>query len=217
MKVPPWILAPFTNITYRVWCSTLRITQTGREPVNRLEAQKQPMVFPIWHDELFALMHVRGTLRIITVVSQSRDGEYLARLLQALGLVTARGSSSRGGIRALLQAARFMREENYNACITVDGPRGPRHVVKPGAIFLAFRTPAYLVPIRVFIEKAKVFRSWDRFQLPLPFSRVHVAWGEPYRVSAENLNEEALEHECRELESRLNTLSGNLQVQTRER
>lgn len=203
---PPWLVAPVTNILYRIWCSTLRIRETGREAADTLEASGQPLMLCLWHDELFALMHVRRQFKIVTVVSRSNDGEYLARLLQALGLVTARGSSSRGGLSALLQASRLMRDKGYTGCITVDGPRGPRHEAKPGAVFLAIRTPAHIVPIRLFPHKAKVFRSWDRFQLPLPFSRVDIVWGEPYLPETTSLDEEHLQIECSRLQERLEKL-----------
>jgi lysophospholipid acyltransferase (LPLAT)-like uncharacterized protein len=206
MRIPPWLIAPLANGLYRLWCSTLRIRETGREAFDALETAGKPAVCSLWHDELFALMHVRRNLRIVTIVSQSNDGEYLARLLQALGLKTARGSSSRGGLKALLHTARLMREEHYNGCITVDGPRGPRHKVKPGAIILAFRTPAHVIPIRLFLHRAKKFRSWDRFQLPLPFSKVDIVFGTPYLLSAGELTEEELERERLELEGRLHAL-----------
>ena len=206
MRIPPWLIAPAVSGLYRIWCSTLRIRETGREAIDALADAGKPAVYSLWHDELFALMHVRRNLRIVTIVSQSNDGEYLARLLQTLGLKTARGSSSRGGLKALLHTARLMRQENYNACITVDGPRGPRHTVKPGAIILAFRTPAHVVPIRLFPHQAKRFRSWDRFQLPLPFSTVDIVFGSPYLLSAGELTEEYLERERLELEKRLDVL-----------
>ena len=207
MKIPPRLVAPLIHALYRLWCSTLRIRESNRAPLDSLAADGKPMVLCLWHDELFSLMHVRRDLRIVTLVSQSRDGEFLARLLQALGLLTARGSSSRGGASALLQAARLMREEKYNGCLTVDGPRGPRHQAKDGAVFLAFHASAPIVPIRLFMEKAKVFRSWDRFQLPLPFSRVHIIFGEPYYVSPTELSPEALERERLDLQKRLNALN----------
>lgn len=206
MRLSPKFVAPLLNGFYRLWCSTLRITQIGREAVDRLEAAGSPMMFSLWHDELFALMHVRGTLRLVTVVSQSRDGEYLARLLQSLGLKTARGSSTRGGIGALLHAARLMRKEGYNGCITVDGPRGPRHMVKQGAIILAHRTPAHIVPVRLFYQRAKVFRSWDRFQLPWLFSKVAIVFDDPYLPGSEALDEAGLAEACLHLEQRLHAL-----------
>ncbi len=206
MKIPPWLVAPLIHGLYRLWCGTLRITETNRAPADALDVSGKRMMFCLWHGEVFSLMHVRRTWRIVTVVSQSRDGEYLARLLQALGILTARGSSSRGGVSALIQAARLMREQKYHGCLTVDGPRGPRHVAKDGAVFLAFHTPASIVPIRLFMEKAKIFRSWDRFQLPLPFSRVHIVFGDPYAIEAGDLTPEVLERERLELQKRLESL-----------
>jgi lauroyl/myristoyl acyltransferase/lysophospholipid acyltransferase (LPLAT)-like uncharacterized protein len=207
MKISPDLAAPVLDILYRMWCATLRLRETGREAVDALEKEGKPMMFSLWHDELFTLMHVRRSLKLVTVVSRSRDGEYLARVLQSLGLKTARGSSSRGALGALLQAARIMREEKYNGVLTVDGPTGPRHKVKQGAVILAHRTPAHLVPVRLFPRRAKVFRSWDRFQLPLPFSRVDIVFGAPYRTQAKDLSEPELEKACQELEERLTALN----------
>ena len=207
MKISPRILAPFIFFIYRLWCSTLRITESGREQVDRLETAGKVMMFSIWHDELFALMHIRRTLRIVTVVSQSTDGEYLARLLDALGMKAVRGSSSKGGMKALLMASSLMRQQRYNGCITVDGPRGPRHIAKPGAVILAFRSSAYIVPIRVFMKRGKRFRSWDCFQLPWPFSRVHVIWDKPYKMKARELSESSVDQERLHLEKRLNSIS----------
>lgn len=206
MKIPPGLVAPLVNILYRTWCATLRITQTGRERVDAMQDAGTPMMFPIWHDEIFGIIAVKRNLRVVTIVSQSQDGEYLARQLQALDIKPARGSSSRGAISALLQAARIMREEKRNGCISVDGPKGPRHVVKQGAVVLAFRTPAWVVPLRGFCKTAKIFGSWDRFQLPLPFSRVHIHFDEPYQLTATELTEEEVERERLEMERRLNAV-----------
>lgn len=206
MKIPPKIVAPLAYVLYRLWCGTLRYTQTGREEVERLDSRKQPMVFCGWHDELFPLLSIRGNLKGVTVVSRSRDGEYLARLLQALGFATARGSSSKGGESALLQTARLMREQKLHACITVDGPRGPRHVAKKGAVFLAQRLGAPLVPVRLFMARSIKFKSWDRFQLPLPFSRVEAVFGTPYYIQGDDSREDALDNEALVLQNQLESM-----------
>ncbi|MDR2489525.1 MAG: lysophospholipid acyltransferase family protein [Desulfovibrio sp.] len=206
MKIPPWFVAPLIHVLYRLWCATLRITEVGRESLDGLTDRGQPVVLCLWHDELFPLMHVRRGLRIVTLVSRSRDGEYLARLLQALGLLTVRGSSSRGGISALIQAVRLMREKKYNVCLTIDGPRGPRHVAKDGAIFLALHASAPIVPIRLFMEKAKRFHSWDRFQLPMPFSRIQIVFGQPYSINATKLESQELKKERDKLQHCLENL-----------
>ncbi|MDR2077328.1 MAG: lysophospholipid acyltransferase family protein [Desulfovibrio sp.] len=207
MNISPAVLAPCISLFYRLWCCTLRIAEEGREASDALEAAGKPMVIVLWHDEFFPMMYIRRTLKVVAIVSRSRDGEYLARLLEALGIRTARGSSSRDGLKALLRTARLMADQRYNGCITVDGPRGPRHVVKEGAIFLAMRSAAHIVPLRIFPERAKVFRSWDRFQLPLPFSRVRVLWGTPYLPDPGGITEMSLDRECRKLQAKMDSLT----------
>lgn len=206
MKINPGFLAPVILAVYRLWCRTLRITESGRDRVRDLESAGEIMLFPIWHDELFPLMYIRGSLHLISITSQSADGEYLARLQEGLGIRTVRGSSSKGGLKALLKASILMRRERYHCCITVDGPRGPRHAAKPGVMILAFRSSARIVPIRVFMKHRKCFGSWDRFQLPWPFSRVHATWGEPYALEATDLSEASIDRERAVLEEKLNAL-----------
>ena len=148
---------------YRLWCRSLRYTEINRAAIENTTDQGRPVVLSLWHDELFPLIYLKRRLNIIALVSQSDDGDLLAGVLERMGLETARGSSSRGGVKALLAAARRMRESGICGCVTVDGPRGPRHEVKEGAIFLAARADAPIVPIRLFMERRKVFKSWDRF------------------------------------------------------
>lgn len=166
---------------------------------------KTPFILAVWHDEIFSCIHAKQNAKIVTVVSQSKDGEYLARVLENIGFATARGSSSRGGLSAMIQAARYIKKEGYSACISVDGPRGPRHEVKEGAVFLAHRVKAPIVPMRAVMTRGKVFNSWDRFQLPWPFSTVTIYFGEPYYIEAEELNAEVLKQECDKLKVKLET------------
>ena len=206
MKIPPAFAAPAISAMYKLWCASLRYTEVGRDVFSPHVAQKFPLVFALWHDELFALPRLRGSLRIFCIVSRSRDGEYLSALLKGQGLDVVKGSSSRGGLSALLQAARLMKETRLHACITVDGPRGPRRQAKDGAVFLAHQAESYIVPVRVFYARAKIFNSWDKFQLPWPFSRVEVRFGEPYMVRAEKLTKESLAQERATLHERLAAL-----------
>ncbi len=206
MNISPNLVGPFIGGLYSLWCATLRYTEVNREAAARIQAET-PLVFALWHDELFAVPYKRNGWPIFTIVSRSRDGEYLSRVLASQGLGTVRGSSSRGGLAALLRAAKLMQEERQHACITIDGPRGPRHEVKDGAIFLAHRVSSYIVPARVYYAKAKVFRSWDKFQLPWPFSRVHIQYGDPYRVAEGELTAEVLERERQILKEKLERLT----------
>lgn len=172
-----------------------------------MNENRELMVFSIWHNEVFPVMYTKRDLRIAAIVSRSGDGEFIARLIEGLGMKTARGSSSRGGLAALKQMANLMLTEKYNACLTIDGPQGPRHEPKDGVFFLAHRTKAAIVPMRIFMKKAKIFNSWDKFRLPLPFSRVHVTFDTPYYLDdAQGLNKDTLANACEDLKARLDAI-----------
>jgi hypothetical protein len=210
LRFDPAFWAPPIALAYRGWCRTLRYSVQGWERARPPQGQGAGIVFCLWHDELFPLPHLRRLTDrpLVTVVSQSRDGELLARVLERLGLSTARGSSSRGGLRALREAGRMMREQGADAVVTVDGPRGPRHQAKDGALYLAHRSGAMLAPVRLFMSRAKRFGSWDRFQLPWPGSRCRVVVGAPYAPFAEETkpDKDDFARARKELEQRLNGL-----------
>lgn len=127
--------------------------------------------------------------------------------MERLGQTTVRGSSSRGGVKAFIQAKRIMDRENRMAVFAVDGPKGPRHVPKDGAIFLAQRAGAMVVPIRAFTKRKKVFdKAWDRFQLPYPFAECELVVGEPYKVTEDKLNSDTMTMERDRLKARLESL-----------
>lgn len=196
MRINPAPFIPFLYYFYRGLCGSLRFNEYGREYVDALDSAKKPMVFCLWHDELFPLMRMQKQLDIVTLVSPSRDGEWLALLLERLGLRTVRGSSTRGGVKALLHAARLMKNsENMHpvhACITIDGPMGPRHEVKDGAFLLGLKANAAIVPVRLSIRPSLKVPSWDIFQVPCPFARVDVYYGEPWNIEEKELSASAL-------------------------
>lgn len=206
MRISPKLVATPLYGLYRVLCSTLRYREINREAVERVLGHSS-CVLPLWHDELFALMQVRQHLKMTAVVSQSNDGEVLTQVLEKLGVACVRGSSSRGGVKALLAAARKLGEAYQGACITVDGPQGPRHKAKQGAVFLAAKAQVPIIPVRLFMDRPYVFNSWDRFQVPLPFSGVTVVFGTPWRVEADVRDAASLERERLILEQRLETLA----------
>ena len=102
MKIPLNWSAPFIRIIYELWCRTLRIQQVWRHNLNDLADAGQPLIVAFWHDEIFPIMHMRGNQKLAAIVSQSSDGELLARVLESMDIRTARGSSSRGGVKALV-------------------------------------------------------------------------------------------------------------------
>ena len=214
MKIRAEKIAPFISGIYKLWCRTLRYTQVNRGPSDALDADGKLMVFALWHDEVFAFPFIRGKWRIFSIVSRSNDGEFVARLLKGQNITPLRGSSSRGGLAALLRGVKLMLQEKLHACITIDGPRGPRHEVKDGVLYLAHRADAHIVPMRAYYHTAKTFGSWDKFQLPLPFSRVRVVFGEPYKMAEGELTEESLARERRLLKDKLDELSPSQRAAT---
>lgn len=204
MKIDPVLVAPPLTILYRLWIRSLRYRMvSGRERLQAAVDSGRPVMLAIWHEELFALTGLGITLmrdRLATVVSDSRDGELIARVLVRIGFETARGSSTRGGLKALQQLRRSM-EQGRIGVITVDGPRGPRQKVKDGAVYLAQRAGALLFPVRSRLSRLHVFeRSWDHFQLPMPFSACDVHLGEPLEFPEGKLDAEALAGGNRRLE-----------------
>ncbi len=189
------------------WSMSIRYKRVNFEKIQKLRNRKQPMVFAIYHNELFPLCYLHRNEGIIAVVSASRDGEILARVLHSMGFNLARGSSSRQGMKALLAAMRQMHAMGRDAVLTVDGPRGPRHEVKPGIVYLASRIGAHIVPVRVRMSTRHVFsRSWDRFKLPWLWSGCEVIYGRPYRLS-QKIGSREITRQALELKNKLGLLS----------
>lgn len=134
-----------------------------------------------WHEVLLPLVWHHRRQGIAVVVSQARDGQYLADFCRALGYQLVRGSSTRGGARALLGAVRAL-QDGTTVAFTPDGPRGPRRVVKPGALAAAQRASATILPLHAEISSAWRLDSWDRFAIPRPAARILVRYGSPLVV-----------------------------------
>jgi len=205
MRINPSLVSPALTLLYRAWIHRLRVDSGGgRTAVLAAADSGRPVMLAIWHAELFALTgygmrYLNG--RLATVVSESRDGELIAQVLERIGYGTARGSSTRGGLKALISLKKHI-ERGRIGVITVDGPRGPRHKVKDGAVYLAHRTGALLFPVRSRPSSLHVFeRSWDRFELPRPFCRCPVFFGAPLEFPDEKASPEMLTREGLRLES----------------
>lgn len=160
----------------RVLFSTLRVKTSGQIELRQIKDAGTPVIFVFWHGRLLPLVHVHRHAGIVVLVSEHRDGEYLARLLHDFGFSTVRGSSTRGGARGLkglVRAARMGRD----LAITPDGPRGPNRELKLGALAVARLTGLPLVPVGVGVTSAWHARSWDQFVVPKLFSTVHITYG----------------------------------------
>jgi hypothetical protein len=194
------------TIAFCLWSKTLRYSRVGYEPVQKARSQG-PIIFALWHDELFAPCYLHRDEGIVAVVSASKDGEILAHVMARLGFQLARGSSSRNGLHAVRRVLRFIRQSGADAVLTVDGPRGPRHEVKEGAVYIAAKSQMPIVPVRIFIHPVKKFRkSWDKFQLPLPGARCIVHYGRPYTLDSAKINSRFLDQESKRLENFLHKL-----------
>jgi lysophospholipid acyltransferase (LPLAT)-like uncharacterized protein len=143
-----------------------------------------PPVMAFWHDRVFLATYYFRRRRIVVMTSRSFDGEYIARFIQRFGYGAARGSSSRGAVGALVEMTRLVREGAPGG-FTVDGPRGPRHVAKMGAVLLAKKTGQPVLPFGVNAERFWTLKSWDRMQIPKPFARVCVRFAPPLHVPAD--------------------------------
>lgn len=178
--------------------ATLRLRHHGDGELRGWEGEGKPFILAFWHRHLLLMPYAYRGRRISVLVSQSRDGELIARTVARLGIDSSRGSSSRGGMagmRTLLRKA----ADGWDIAFTPDGPRGPLREVQPGVILAAAATGLPIQPVAIAASRAKLLRSWDRFMVPLPFSKVHFVYGEPLVVERRGDLEEA----AAELKARL--------------
>ncbi len=163
-----------------------------------------PCIIAFWHGEMLPVLATFGPLHSVVLVSPSNDGKVLQQLLRDWGHTIVEGSSSRGGKQALEQLVALAPQNII--LITPDGPRGPAHVAKPGAVITAQRSGVPIIHVRVRATPIITFsRSWDRFQVPLPFARITLHLSEPVHVPAE-LSEEETSAEIRRMDERMHEL-----------
>ncbi len=163
---------------------TVRVKRQGEEHYLRFRREGTPVVFVFWHGQLLPLVWYHRHEEVVVLVSEHRDGEYITRVIRRHGFRAARGSSTRGGVRGLRQLIRAARE-GHDLALTPDGPRGPRHRFKEGALLAAQMTGLPVIPVAAGADSTWHFDSWDRFLVPRPFSRVRIAYGEPRWVPRE--------------------------------
>jgi len=183
---------------------TLRWRVEGLEHFDAILASGRQPVMGFWHGRILpATFYFRGR-GIVVITSENFDGEWIARIIERFGYGTARGSTSRGAVKALLKLRRDM-AEGRPAGFTLDGPRGPARVAQPGAIWLARASGNPVLPFHLEASSYWTMDSWDRTQIPKPFSTVALAVGEPLEVP-KDMTDDCLEPMRLELERRLTTL-----------
>lgn len=180
---------------------TIRYETDDWENFRKIERDGKIPIYAFWHNRIFAGTYFFRNRGIVVITSQSFDGEYIARFIQRLGYGAVRGSSTRGGVGALVEMIRLMKK-GLPMGFTVDGPRGPQYVAKTGAVILAKKTGNPLMPFVVETEKFWTINSWDKMQIPKLFTRAKIFIAEPIYVAA-NAAEAEIENKRIELQEKL--------------
>lgn len=188
---------------------TVRLEAVGREHLETLDRAGGRYIVALWHGHILPGMFYFRDRGIVVVTSENFDGEWIARIIKRFGYGAARGSTSRGGARALRSLLKSIAQSP--AAFTVDGPRGPRGVAHPGVVWLARATGHPILPIHAAADRHWTMTSWDRTQIPKPWSRVVVALSQPLYVPRETDEggleraRVAVEHGLREAEAACRT------------
>ncbi len=170
--------------TLRIRAVNARANYTGKNDDN--------VVFAFWHGDQFIPCYHHRNQQAVIMTSLSKDGAIQTGILNRLGFVTVRGSSSRGGQRALVEAVRLVKK-GYSASFAIDGPKGPFHDIKPGIVFLAQKTGRPLIPVSSVSKRYKLLpKTWDKYRLPLPFSSAVVVYGEPLVIAPRETTAQAI-------------------------
>jgi lysophospholipid acyltransferase (LPLAT)-like uncharacterized protein len=184
---------------------TLRIRTAGEDRILELKRRNRRIVYALWHGRHFLVIPRFGSPDICVLTSTSRDGTLIADILKRFGSNIIPGSSHKSPVRALLTSIQRIKE-GKDLIFAVDGPTGPIYRVKPGALFVAKKAGAVIVPVSFSYKPALVFNSWDRYMLPYPFAKVRLVFGAPFQPS-DDLSEEVVERERLQLEETLKRLT----------
>jgi lysophospholipid acyltransferase (LPLAT)-like uncharacterized protein len=176
---------------------TLRVCISHEDGAQQTMEQR-PLIGSFWHSCIIPATYICRNLDVRVMSSNSYDGEYMGRIIRRFGFVAVKGSSSRNAVRALLGLRRAL-GEGWTVAFTLDGPRGPRHKVKPGPVALARSSGVPLTMFHAAVDKAWVLNSWDRMMIPRPFSRVLLRFGKLIPVPA-SATEEDVERYTAELQ-----------------
>jgi lysophospholipid acyltransferase (LPLAT)-like uncharacterized protein len=185
---------------------TVKFTVDGWENWKAIADSGKIPIYTFWHNQVFLSTYFWRRRRIVVMTSRSFDGEYIARFIQRFGYGTSRGSSTRGATRAVVEMVRLMRA-GCPTGFSIDGPKGPRHVAKMGAVLLAKKTGNPILPFTITAERFwEAKKSWDGFQVPKPFTRARVGIAAPIFV-APDADEAELQAKRDELQRALDELN----------
>jgi lysophospholipid acyltransferase (LPLAT)-like uncharacterized protein len=184
---------------------TIKFEVKGWENHEQVFRDGQLPIYVFWHERIFLTTYWWRDRRIVVLTSKSFDGEYIARFIQRFGYGAVRGSSTRGGVGAIVEMVRLMRN-GCTTAFTIDGPKGPPRVAKQGAVLLAKKSGHPILPVTMALERLWIAPTWDSFQVPKPFSRACVFVAQPIYVPAD-ADEATLEAKNNELQATLDELT----------
>ena len=186
------VISALGGLVLRMLGMTWRVKREGAATFDGMLARNEPFIIVFWHGEIVPVTWIHRNRGFAPLISRHADGEIIARIVEGLGYRTVRGSTSRGGVRALLETAQRV-EEGITVGFTPDGPRGPRHVFAPGALIVAQRTGRPIVALGATASRAWRLRSWDKHLVPKPFATVTIRYSEPQFVKANEARDAARE------------------------
>lgn len=163
---------------------TIKFEVTGWDNHEQIFRDGHLPIYVFWHERIFLTTYWWRNRRIVVLTSKSFDGEYIARFIQRFGYGAVRGSSTRGGVGAVVEMVRLMRQ-GCTTAFTIDGPKGPPRVAKMGAVLLAKKSGHPILPVTMALERRWIAPTWDSFQVPKPFSRATVFVAPPIYVAAD--------------------------------
>ena len=196
-------------ILVSLWSRTIKVRYVNKNIRERLAAEGKNAIYAFWHGSIFLLPHTYRNANMLIPASESRDGEIMARLLKNFGFDVVRGSSKRKGHKALLGLIAGIRR-GKNVAIAVDGPRGPRHQVKEGVLYLAGKMNVPVVPVVTGAKRFRIMeKTWEKLVLPAPFTSGLIMFGDP--VFVQGTSKEELVSRRKELEIRMRRLTREAQ------
>lgn len=190
-----WLYLNFVGKTSKIYWSNL-------DELEKYEKQFHKPLYAFWHGRQLFFAYAYRNQPAASLVSQSHDGEYIAQAIRLFGMETVRGSSSRGGRRALVKLKRIL-ESGKAAAVTPDGPKGPQKTVASGILFLSKKTGKQILPITYSAKRKLIFHGWDDYWVPLPFNTILIRYGKPIAV----LPEDNIEKKSQELANELNRIT----------
>jgi lysophospholipid acyltransferase (LPLAT)-like uncharacterized protein len=206
----PEIISFLGSLLIRLLGLTWRVKWEGMENLKKARGLSGNVIFSLWHGRLLTLIYTHRGRNIHVLTSEHYDGYLIGRTIKRFKFGHLKGSTTRGGAKAIRQLVDALKK-GFDVGLTIDGPTGPRGVAQQGAVEISRMTGCVIVPLSGTARRRYLFNSWDRFQLPLPFSRVVVSYGAPICVQP-GADADAREKAGELLQKRLNDITSDLDI-----